>query len=497
MPTDVLRGRDPMEVEENTAVLVDAGFEPVEARDAALLFKLTERSARDAFHNTDAGNADRLVHRHGDRIRYVYKQRRWLAWDGRCWSPDALGAVEQYAQDTVRSMYADAARITDSAEREKAVKWAMSSEGIGRLDAMVKASRSKPGVAITPDVLDSNPWALNVQNGILDLKTGELRPHDPSEMHSKLAGAAYASGVPAPRWERFLEEVLPDAEVRRYFQKLAGYSLAGDVGENVLPFAYGAGANGKSVAFHVLRTVLGDYATEAAPDLLVARRERGIPVDIMDLEGFRFVTAVEVEAGRRMATDVMKKITGDPVLKARRMRQDFEQFDNVTTLWMAGNDRPEVDGLDEAVWRRVRLIPFTVTIPAGRRDPALAGKLVDERDGILRWLVDGLMAYHREGLTAPAAVLAATDEYRQDSNPLNDWFEAECESDEAAKTPNAKLRDAYERWCVAHRVAKIPRGAKWREGLGRLGCSESEASTGKVWSGVRLRQRQENGGLAV
>jgi len=167
-----------------------------------------------------------------------------------------------------------------------------------------------------------------------------MRPHDPGEMHTKAVGCSYEPDATAPRWERFLAETLPDPDVRRFVQKLVGYSLTGEVGENVLPFAYGSGGNGKSVFLGAIRAVLGDYATEAAPDLLVARRERGISVDVADLRGYRFVTTTEVEGGRKMATDVMKRITGERRLKARKMRQNFEEFENVTKLWMAANDRP-------------------------------------------------------------------------------------------------------------------------------------------------------------
>jgi putative DNA primase/helicase len=178
--------------------------------------------------------------------------------------------------------------------------------------------------------------------------------------------------------------VLPDAEVRRFVQKLVGYSLTGEIGENVLPFPYGSGANGKSVFLGVLREVLGDYATEAAPDLLVALRERGIPVDVADLRGYRFVTTTEAEGGQRMAADVMKRITGEARLKARKMRQDSESFRNVTTIWMAANDRPLADGTDEAIWRRIRLIPFTITIAPEKRDPVLAKTLLEEHDQATR-----------------------------------------------------------------------------------------------------------------
>jgi putative DNA primase/helicase len=452
-------------------------------------------------HNTDAGNAARLVEAFGDRIRSLYEHRMWLAWDGKRWAPDATGAVERYAKRAVRQLYHKAASIDDDAARAKAVKFALAAENAARLDAMIRLARSDERIVVRADDLDADSWALNVENGTLDLRTGELRPHRSAEMHSKITSAAYEPERRSERWEAFLAEVLPDPDVRRFVQKLAGYSLTGEVGENVLAFPYGSGANGKSVFMGVLREVLGDYATEAAPDLLVARRERGIPVDVADLRGFRFVTTTEVEGGRRMATDVMKRITGESRLKARKMRQNYESFPNVTKLWMAANDRPQVDGLDEAIWRRVRLIPFEVTIPFERRDPYLIATLLEERDGILAWAVEGCLAWQRDGLQPPEAVMAATEEYREDSNPLRDWIESDCELEADAITPASVLRDSYEGWCRITRTRPLPRGNKWTAALERLGCSQpgsdGRAVIGgkqvRAWRGVRLRSKSSGG----
>jgi putative DNA primase/helicase len=257
-------------------------------------------------------------------------------------------------------------------------------------------------------------------------------------------------------------------------QKLAGYSITGEIGEHILPFAYGPGANGKSVFFSVIRKVLGDYASEAAPDLLVARYgDRGVPADIANLRGYRFVTTSETEAGKKMATDVMKRITGDDELKARSLYKDYATFRNVTHLWMAANDRPQVDGLDEAIWRRIRLIPFEVVIPTAERNPNLIAELMRERDGILGWLVEGCRAYHDEGLdSAPAAVLLATQEYRQDSNPLLEWFEECCEQATDGEERASDLHASYKAWCAQSRYRGKPlanSSPRWARGLDSLG----------------------------
>lgn len=467
------------------------------------------------YHETDLGNARRLVDLYGDRIRFRYERTggRWHAWDGRSWALDQRGEVERCAQGTVSAILGESA-LLEGDERIKRAKWALASEGLSRLEAMVKAARSDKRIVVTLEDFDHDPWSLNVANGIVDLKTGELRDHDPAEMHSKITRASLPDRPwmeAAPEWRRFIEQVLPDRDVRDYVQALVGYTAAGDVGENVLPFPYGSGANGKSVFLGALRHVLGDYATEAAPDLLVARRERGIPTDVADLRGYRLVTTTEVEGGNRMATDLMKRITGDDTLKARRMRQDFEEFRNVTTIWMAGNDRPQVDGLDPAIWRRMHLIPFNVVIPEGQRDPDLPAKLRAEQNGILSWLVEGSVRYHaakakgRSAIKRPQAVQAATDEYREESNPLAAWFESKCEHREGAKESARALRESYEQWTAVNRERRVPNGRKWADGLMALGCEQPgtdgrasiDGKQVRAWQGVRLRRSwsSDQGGM--
>jgi putative DNA primase/helicase len=445
-------------------------------------------------HRTDAGNADRLVHLYGDRLRFNHDPRRWHVWDGVSWAPDRRGEAARLAKETATETMLAAARLPESDSRARLLKWALQSENSTKIEAALRVAQSHEDVAALTEDFDCDPWALNVRNGIVDLWTGDLHPHDPAAMHSKVAGAALVAGAACPLWEAFLERVLPDADVRQYFHKLAGYSLAGVIGENVLPFAYGDGANGKSVAFAVLRSVFGDYATEAPPDLLMARRDDGEhPTVIAGLRGFRLVTTQEVEAGKRMASVLMKRLTGEPTLKARKLYQDYQEFENVTTLWLAANDKPEVNGLDEAVWRRIRLLPFTVTIPEGERDPALTAKLKAEANGILGWLVEGMMLYHRQGLTAPEAVKVATAEYRDESNPLREWIEAECDLDPSAVTPSGELRQAYERWAQAWRRPKVKQGKQWSAGLEALGCTADRTATGRGWQGVALRNRTTGG----
>jgi putative DNA primase/helicase len=350
-------------------------------------------------------------------------------------------------------------------------------------------AQSHPRVAVLLEDFDHDPWALNVRNGTVNLRTGKRHPHDPAAMHSKVAGAAYIPGTACPRWEAFLEWALPDPEVRRYCQKLAGYSLAGEIGENVLVFAHGIGANGKSVVFDVLRRTFGDYGVAGPPDLLVQRRgDDGHTTMIAGLRGYRFVTTVEIGEGRQLAVARMAELTGDRQVSARLMRQDNQMFENVMTLWLAANHKPKVDGLDEAVWRRIRVLPFTARVQDSEKIGTLAEELyADEADGILGWLIAGMMLYHAEGLTPPEAVRVATGEYRDASNPLREWVDAECVLEPGAVTPAGELRKAYESWADRQRHQKVPNGNSWGKGLEALGCKSERGAHGvRRWAGIRL-----------
>lgn len=440
---------------------------------------------------SDVGNAERLADAYGDLLRFCRDERggRWHSWDGRSWAIDASGAAMRAGIDTVKSIYAEARQAEDS---KKTARHGINSQSASRIKAMLELASASEAFVVARSDFDTDLWSLNTHTGIVDLRSGKLRPHDPAEMHSQITAAGYNPNSVSERWDAFIAEILPDEETRKYVQKLAGYSIAGDVGENVLPFAYGSGANGKTVFLNAIREALGNYATEAAPRLLELRRDRGIPTDIADLEGYRFVTTAEVE-GAAMDTDVMKRITGEPFLKARKMRQDYSGFRNVTTLWMAANDQPKVDGLDEAVWRRYKVLPFTVTIPEAQRDPDLAHKLREEYDGILAWLVRGAVMYQDEGLQPPSNVRAATAEYRGNSNPLAEWFESDWEVDADRFVRAKELRESYDEYCRRYREPnKIASNSKrWGEGLRALGLVDGkDAKDVRIWKGVKPRNTQ-------
>ncbi len=402
---------------------------------------------------TDVGNAARLVDAYGQDFRYVANWGTWLVWDGRRWKRDGKGKIVEAAKAVARNLWREVASEPDATRRKDLARWAGQSEGANRIDAMVRLARSAPTVAIEPEELDSHPWLLNVANGTLDLefRKGGLRPHRREDLLTKLAPVVHDEDERAscPTWLRFLEQILPDRDVRTFVQDAVGYALVGVTTEHVLFFSYGTGANGKTTWAQTMLALFGDYGRQAEPDLLLANREAH-PTGVADLVGARFVVSTEIDDGRRLAEATVKRLTGGDRLKARFMRQDFFEFEPTHTLFLVANHRPIVKGTDHAIWRRLRLIPFTVTIPPEDQDHNLGEKLQSELPGILLWALVGCRRWQTSGLSAPPAVMLATDSYRAEMDVLGSFLEENTVVMEGAYVAAADLYRAYQDWCEAN-----------------------------------------------
>lgn len=396
---------------------------------------------------TDLGNARRLVTAHGNDLRYAPQLGAWLAWDGRRWAEDVTGEAHRRAKAVVDAMVTQLA-VTPSSRRAKLFKHWMRSQSAGRINAMVDLARTEPGIPALVADLDADPWALNTLTGIVDLRTGELRPHDRTAMITKLAPVTYDPDARCPRWEAFVHWAMCGrTDLVNYLQRAIGYSLTGVVTEQVMHFPHGHGANGKSTLLGVLVDMLGDYAVMIDPELLMAADHAQHPTGLTALVGRRLAVAQETEQGRRLAESTVKQLTGGDRITARRMRQDFFQFDPTHKLWMAANHRPVVRGTDHAIWRRIRLIPFEASIDTGERDEQLRDRLRDESPGILNWAIAGCLAWQRDGLDPPATVAAATNEYRSEQDHIGRFIEDTCLLGDGWAVSASALRDAYEAWC--------------------------------------------------
>ena len=396
------------------------------------------------------GNADRFCHLFGKDVHWCEERGRWFIWDGRCWKSDAVREVQRLAEETMRAL------VREAAGDEDAIKWATRCSKDGKPGReMLEVAKHR--TAIPLDALDRCPWLLGVANGVIDLHTGKLLQHDRGHGITHLAPAAYDPQAPCPTWEKFLREIMSgDETMIAALQRLAGYFLTGDISVQILPILYGPGGNGKNVFLDTLMGILGPHAEEAPESLVTARASDEHPTEIADLYGKRLIVASETEENKRLRIGLVKKITGNKYLKGRFMRQDYFQFERTHKTVLVTNNKPVVTETSHAIWRRLRLIPFVVTIPEGRQDRHLTEKLVAEWPGILAWAVRGCLDWQARqcDLEFPSAVREATEEYRNDSDHLADFL-AECCEDwrqypqQNLRTPKERVYLVYCSWCRA------------------------------------------------
>jgi putative DNA primase/helicase len=444
-----------------------------------------------AFRLTDLGNAERLVAAHGRDIRYV-AGLGWLVWDGRRWARDDTGALLRLAKRTARAILHDAANCEDDDERKRIAAWARTSESEPRLKAMVSLAASEEAVVMRVQRLDADSWLFNVQNGTINLKTGELRPHRREDLITKLAPVVHDPEARSKRWEAFLRRVTDnDTELQAFIQRLAGYTITGRTDEEILAFPHGPGATGKSTAVEAIKAVLGDYGATADFETFLARRgDAGVRNDIARLAGARMVVSVEVDDGKRLAEGLIKQLTGGDTVTARYLYAQAFEFAPQFTLWLVANARPRVHADDDALWRRILQIPFTVVIPTAERDPELKRALRTEpaeQTAILAWLVQGCLEWQRRGLDVPDRVRDYTAEYRAENDPLAEWITDECDLNADHWTAARALRDAYERWCEQTGTKPIDGGTPWGSALKARDCTRSKRLAGHGWRGISLQ----------
>ncbi len=443
-------------------------------------------------HLSDLGNAKRFARQHLDGVRYCHSRRCWYIWDGRRWAADADGTIYRLAEETVRSIYEEAARA-EGPEREALAKHALKSEAEARIRAMVSLAENAAGLAVTRDRFDQAAYRLNVLNGTIDLKTGELLPHKREDMITTMAPVEYDPEARYPLWGSFLERVLPDLEVRGFFKRAAGYSICGDPCEERLPFVYGPPGAGKGTILAAISGALGpDYTATADFSTFLERgRYGGGPRhDIARLAGSRMVISQEVEDGKKFAESIVCALTGGDRVAARHLYQESFEFKPEFVIWLVANHRPRVSGTDSPIWRRLLLIPFNVAIPPEERDPDVKRLLSDpEKAGpaVLAWLVEGALAWQREGLNPPAPVLALTEEYRRESDPLGDFLEERCTLGPNLRETKAAVRKAYLRWAEETGERYVLGRKQLSNALLARGMDEYRDGSAHYWIGLEVR----------
>jgi P4 family phage/plasmid primase-like protien len=351
----------------------------------------------------------------------------------------------------------------------------------------VSLARSNPGQASSHKEWDADPWVLNTPGGIVDLRTGTLRPPDPLAYCTKSTTVAPApAGTPTPLWDAFLSRIFRhDPELIPFMHRVLGYALTGLTIEHILIFAWGQGANGKGTLFNTASRILGDYAAVAPADMLLVTHTDRHPADMAMLRGARLVTAQELAPGKAWDEPKLKSLTGGDPITARFMRQDFFTYDPQFLLAVAGNHKPSLKGVDEAIRRRLRLVPFLQNIPASERDNALAEKLKAEWPGILRKMIDGCLSWQRMSLNPPKTVTAATEEYLANEDILGQWLADCCEVGRS----HSAIRDVlYASWCEwAERNGAPKHSARaFYAKLDERGFEQRKSDGKRLFDGLRL-----------
>ncbi|MEQ1735517.1 MAG: phage/plasmid primase, P4 family [Rhodoglobus sp.] len=411
---------------------------------------------------TDTGNAERLVAKFGERIRHVSDWGKWIGFTGTRWRQDAGSEVLGLTKQVARGLYVEASQIDDPQTRQDITSWAKASEKAERRRAMLTLAPSEKGISIPSKKLDTHTHLFNVANGTLDLETFTLRTPAAADYLTKRCAIKFEPSAQCPLWLTTLERVMPDPEIRDYFQRFAGYCLTGEISEQMMLFLVGNGANGKSTIANVLLKVLSDdYAIQIAPDVLVTKSQRSHPTEIADLFGVRLAFSSETAKGQSLDEALVKQLTGGDPLRARRMREDFWQFDPTHKLVLLTNHVPEIEGQEHAIWRRLHCIPFNVTIQKDEIDPNLVAKLLKEREGILAWAVEGCRAWRARGLDAPAEVQMRPDTTPLKPTPTEEFVTKFVVRQRGTRTAAKVLYDAYMTWCTAQKhggVSKVDFG---------------------------------------
>lgn len=437
----------------------------------------------------DTGNAERFVAQHGNDVRYDHTHPGWYIWTGTHWRRDDDGDIQRRAKATARALYSDANTAAqaglDGAAAELS-KWARAAAAEARRNAMLNLARAEAAVAVTHDRFNRHDLLLNCLNGTLDLAAGQLRAHDRGDLLTYVLPVDYDPAAVCPTWDTFLDRITGgDAALGAFLARAAGYTLSGATAEQCLFFLYGRGANGKSTFIETVMALLGDLGHKARAQALMADERAGVPNEIAALAGKRLVVASELADGGRLNEGLVKDLTGGDTMSARFLYGEPFTFKPTFKLWLYGNHKPAIHGTDDGIWRRVRLVPFTVQIPENERDATLPAKLRAELPGILAWAVRGWQDYQRGGLGAPAAVTQATAEYRSESDIIGIFLDERCIVGAGTTARAGELYQAFSEWAKANNVRAMS-GVRFAKALKERGFVNGHDMRGSFWQGIGI-----------
>ena len=443
---------------------------------------------------TDMGNAQRFAQKLHGKVLFCTPRKKWLIWHDTKWSWDETGEVVELAKFVIRDIYTEATRSFDEDTRKAIAKWASKSESKQRIDAMIALAQSETGIAVLPNQLDANPYLLGVKNGVLNLETGELIPSDPDQLITKQLGARYNSNAKSDLWNGFLDDITcGEEELKKYLQRVVGYSLFGSVCEKQFWFLFGPPDTGKSRFIGAIKTLFGDYGKTADfSTWCVQTNAGGNRGDLVDLLGARLVVSVEVRAGAKFDEAILKKVTGGDDLKFAAKYEKEIEFKPCFTLLLAANDSPTIRDDDQGVWTRLCRIPFSNTIQKDRQDRNLEEKLAEDavQSAILNWAIEGFREWKKTGIGTCSAVESSNSDYRKDMDRIERFFTENCELGPSGKVSVKDLRESYEDWAKSEGIYPLnPR--EFNSRLREKRCSQTRVNGQKGWLGLSLKAHDE------
>lgn len=477
-------------------------YEPKsEVKDTDLAFKFFgngqvkgEEQQKKVYDMTDTGNAHRLFDKYGSIIRYSYNRKKWYFWDSKVWRIDDSGEVKKLADTICDDIKTEAFQEQDDKIQAELFKWASKTASSKGKEAMIKECQHLEDVPVSPDAMDSYTDYLNCQNGIVNLRNGELMPHDGHFLMSKICMTDYdTEGRKPEMWLKFLNDITGgDKDLQRYIQKCIGYSLSGSIREQCAYFLYGMGNNGKSTFLDTLADMLGGYAANVQPETIMMQKfgsGNGANSEIARLKSARFVSSEEPTEGVRLNEGLLKQMTGGGKITCRFLYGDEFEYTPEFKIWIATNHKPVIRGTDAGIWRRIKLIPFEVTIPKEKVDKTLKYKLRKEFPQILRWAVDGCIMWQQEGIDDPKVVVEATKEYKVEMDLLASFLE-QCVSIEYGsenKIMATELFTAYSRWAKENNEYEMSSKKFFRE-IGKKLPDKGRTSAGIFYKDVVMTE---------
>jgi putative DNA primase/helicase len=435
---------------------------------------------------TDTSNAAAFVADHGPILRYCYCWKTWLVWTGTHWQRDVSGKVMRLAKQTVKNLAQRITTMDDEKQIAELFAHIKASLSTAKLKAMIENAQSEQGIAVQPDQLDADPWVVNVANGTLNLKTGELQPHQQQDLLTKCLSIPYDAEARCPQFIAFLEKAMGgDATLIVFLQRALGYSLTGSTREQCFFLLHGPTKTGKSTFINIAKAALGPYATQAETSTFLHKDRETVRNDLADLAGMRLVSAIETDEGKRLAEALIKQLTGGTdTVKARFLFEEYFEFRPQFKVFLATNHLPKITAQDDAIWERVHRVPFVVQIPKDERDKQLEDKLREELPGILAWMVRGCLAWQRDNdLLVPAAVTASTQQYREEMDDVGRFLTEVCLLDkDHYKVQASTLLKAYHQWCGQTTMT----GKAFAKQLTDKGYTAKHSNTGTLWYGIGL-----------